>query len=141
MKAITSLTTLELYPTQMTDEVLRTLSELGWVHQVARASGEELGIPPRNPAEVVKLDLVGWDCHQGQIKPTPFTDVGPRDILVFTNLKSLDLTSSRITDTGPIELRNLKKLVDLDVSDIKVTSAGLQALEKALPDCEIKKSR
>ena len=44
-----------------------------------------------------------------------------------------------MTDAGLKELAPLKNLTSLNLSDTKVTDAGVKELQKALPNCKIKK--
>ena len=55
------------------------------------------------------------------------------------NLKSLDLSRTQVTDAGLEHLKGLTKLVSLTLLNTKVTSAGVQDLQKALPNCEIRR--
>jgi hypothetical protein len=51
----------------------------------------------------------------------------------------LDLRGTKVTDAGLRELAALKGLRILALSDTKVTDAGVAELQKALPDCKVRR--
>jgi Leucine-rich repeat (LRR) protein len=57
----------------------------------------------------------------------------------LTNLKELDLTSTKVTDAGLVHLKGLTNLRHLVLEDTQVTDAGLAAMQQTLPTCEISK--
>ncbi|MBI2823670.1 MAG: hypothetical protein HYX69_03140 [Planctomycetia bacterium] len=54
----------------------------------------------------------------------------------LANLKTLDLRGSKVRDLAP--LSGLSKLVELDVRFTAVSRGQVEALQKALPHCEIR---
>jgi eukaryotic-like serine/threonine-protein kinase len=52
-------------------------------------------------------------------------------------LATIGVSDSDLTDAGLEDLKTLPSLKDLDVRGTKVTRAGIEALQKALPDCKI----
>jgi Leucine-rich repeat (LRR) protein len=55
----------------------------------------------------------------------------------FTQLKSLDLSGSRISDRCYRNLKNLTNLEELDVTDTRLSKPTVERLRRALPDCVI----
>ncbi|MDH4129110.1 MAG: hypothetical protein OEV44_10175 [Spirochaetota bacterium] len=94
---------------------------------------------------------------------TPITDVGLSYILKITSLKELNLNETAITDNGMKSIEKLSKLEKLkllkvkisdksikhlktlkflefiDLTDTNITDKGVAELQKALPECKIKK--
>jgi Leucine-rich repeat (LRR) protein len=89
LKGLKSLDTLYLHPTQVTDGALRALGEIGLVHALARATAGS-GQRPAEPADVLALDLRG----------TPVTDAGLKELKGLPNLQTLDLRDTRVTAAG-----------------------------------------
>ncbi|HEX7377721.1 MAG TPA: hypothetical protein VF278_11445, partial [Pirellulales bacterium] len=53
------------------------------------------------------------------------------------HLHGVAFWQSDLTDAGLEHLKHLPALTSLDVQDTKVTAAGVEALQKALPDCKV----
>lgn len=88
---------------------------------------------------------------------TEVTDAGVTELTAFKNLKALSLDDTEITDAGvkalvpqknitSLSLRRtkvtdtaVKTLAELDLSKTKVTDDGVKELQKALPDCKIRR--
>ena len=51
--------------------------------------------------------------------------------------KRVELAGSDLTDAGLEHLKTLPSLVELDVSATNVTRAGVESLQKALPNCKV----
>jgi internalin A len=66
----------------------------------------------------------------------PVTDAGLKELAHLTDLRGLYLGSRRVTDAGLKELARCQKLERLVVSG-SVTEAGMAALKKELPKCNI----
>lgn len=90
-----------------------------------------------------------------------FTDETLKDIRVFTQLKSLWISSTQVTDSGLVHLKSMDKLEDvrlyhtqvtdngllhlrgltslrrLTLNATQVTEAGVNELQTALPNCKI----
>lgn len=52
-------------------------------------------------------------------------------------LEELHVPGTRVSDVGLKALYGLKNLRTLDLSNTKVTAAGVAALKKALPACKV----
>ena len=70
---------------------------------------------------------------------TQITDEGLKRLQKLTNLKFLFLSDTRIGDAGVVHLTGLTSLKSLDLRGTKVTDAGVAELQKALPNCKIRK--
>jgi hypothetical protein len=57
----------------------------------------------------------------------------------FPQLQHLDLSETRVTSQGIIHLAKLRDLRDLSFSDTAVDDAEVDALQQALPQCEIQR--
>jgi serine/threonine protein kinase/Leucine-rich repeat (LRR) protein len=66
------------------------------------------------------------------------TDAALDHIKGWPGLFTLSLANTQVTDDGLRRLSNTKSLNSLDATNTKVTAEGVAALQKALPDCEIK---
>ncbi|MGA2035645.1 MAG: hypothetical protein ABSG68_25635 [Thermoguttaceae bacterium] len=76
---------------------------------------------------VTKLDLT----------QTEINDAGLKRLEGLTGLQSLSL-GDRVTDAGLEHLKGLTQLHALNLQATKVTDAGIQGLQKALPNCKIR---
>jgi formylglycine-generating enzyme required for sulfatase activity/Leucine-rich repeat (LRR) protein len=70
---------------------------------------------------------------------TPVSDAGLIHLKGLTNLQNLQLLETRITDAGLVHFKGLTNLQKLHLSFTQVTDAGVAELQKALPNCKIKK--
>jgi hypothetical protein len=138
----------------VTDEILRSLREVGLLHALASASGRP-GALPASPAEVRALGLNGSSADKGvtdaglkelkDFKNLEFlfldgagvTDAGLKEVKQFKSLHTLSLNSTAVTDAGLRELKDFKGLQNLYLRYTKVTEAGVKELKAALPRCEI----
>jgi serine/threonine protein kinase/Leucine-rich repeat (LRR) protein len=73
------------------------------------------------------LDLIG----------SPSVTDGGLANLQGTTIKNLNLKYTRIGDQGLANLHAMKNLKSLNLTETKVTAAGVAALQKALPNCKI----
>jgi hypothetical protein len=64
-------------------------------------------------------------------------DAGLAHLKGLTELRELNLRSTKVTDAGLAHLRGLTGLRKLDLRHTKVTAAGVQDLQKALPVVQI----
>ena len=69
---------------------------------------------------------------------TLITDAGLVHLKGLTALKDLELIGTQITDAGLVHLKGLTKLQSLDLPK-QITDAGVADLQKALPNCKIRK--
>ena len=67
------------------------------------------------------------------------TDAGMVHLKGLANLETLTLSETQITDAGLVHLVGMTNLQKLIFRGTKVTSAGVAELQKALPNCEIRK--
>jgi hypothetical protein len=68
------------------------------------------------------------------------TDTGLKELAEMKGLQTLDLHNTlKVTDAGLKDLAGLQGLQTLDLRYTQVTDAGVADLQKALPDCEIRR--
>ena len=135
----------------MTDEILRSLRQVGLLHALASAS-RQAGARPASPAEVQALGLNSdkgvTDAGLKELKEfknleylflsgTGVTDAGLKELKDFKSLHTLDLSSTPVTDAGLRELKDCKELRTLYLRETKVTEGGVKELKAALPRCEM----
>jgi len=125
-----------------TDRALAVLRELGLLHALTWAGGDD-GRRPTRPAEVAVFSLQGGGVTDAGLKElAPFTgvrklylagtkvsDAGLKELAIFKNLTHLQLTGSAVTDAGVKDLVALTKLTWLNLSHTRVTDSGLKDLE------------
>jgi len=70
---------------------------------------------------------------------TPVKDADLENVKTFKKLQVLNLNYTQVTDTGLAHLKGLKELKNLSLAGALVTDSGVAALQKALPECEIKR--
>ena len=141
-------------PTQLTDKGLEhlgslvNLTTLSVTNSAIRGSGfVHLQNLPLSRLEIFHSQieddnlkyLVGHKTlRQLRIYGNPISDAGLAYIKQIPSLENLNLNGTQITDRGLpqlYELRNLKSLILLNNDGI--TPAGINALQKALPNCKI----
>ena len=66
-------------------------------------------------------------------------DAGLVHIKGLTQLERLTLSRTKTTDVGLVHLKGLTELQKLWLSGTQITDAGAAELQKALPNCKIKK--
>lgn len=71
------------------------------------------------------------------LEHTNITDTGLINLANLKNLQYLNLFDTPITDKGIAALASLKNLRNLYLYQTKATKAGAEALQKALPNCQI----
>jgi Leucine-rich repeat (LRR) protein len=130
LTAIKGLRRLALDATKVTDEGMKhcksfkKLQCLGLPGSVTAAGLAEL----KDLTELQEIRLVG------------LTDDSVKHLIPFRNLERLELIAARLTDKGLVQLKELKKLRLVEhwgSSASAVTPAGVNDLQKALPECEI----
>ncbi len=72
-----------------------------------------------------------------RLNHTNIGDAGAAHLAALSNLEELSLKRTQVTDASVAHLKNLARLKRLDVSNTGVTAAGGNALQAALPACEI----
>jgi internalin A len=69
----------------------------------------------------------------------PITGAGLAQLTGLTALEELDISKTRVGDDGLQHLKALAKLRKLDLSGTRVTEEDANNLQRALPQCEIKR--
>ena len=64
-------------------------------------------------------------------------DAGLAHLNGLTELRELNLRSTKVTDAGLVHLRALTGLRKLDLRHTRVTAAGVRSLQEALPQVQI----
>jgi hypothetical protein len=70
---------------------------------------------------------------------TQVTDAGLAYLQGLTQLQELGLWSTQVSDAGLVHLWGLTKLNSLYLGDTAVSDAGVAELQKALPNCNIRR--
>jgi len=81
--------------------------------------------------------LNGWKNLEELTLRCNLTDAGLTPIAQLTDLRKLTIAGTWITDAGLKKLVPLQNLRRLDITGTACTPAGVDALQSALPDCEI----
>ena len=85
------------------------------------------------PPEIGQLtELRGLTLHDNQLTTLP-PEIGK-----LTKLTELQIENNSVTDTDLEHLKSLTSLRRLNVRETEVTKVGVEAIRKALPNCEIK---
>ena len=85
------------------------------------------------PPEIGQLtELRGLTLHDNQLTTLP-PEIGK-----LTKLTELQIENNSVTDTDLEHLKSLTSLRRLNVRETEVTKIGVEAIRKALPNCEIK---
>jgi Leucine-rich repeat (LRR) protein len=123
---------LSLYRTAVTDAGLKELAGLASLQTLALS---QTGVTGSGLKELTgKKSLERLELSSAKV-----TDEGLKGLAGFAALEMLDLDGNpQITDTGLKELYGLTSLQSLNLSRTKVTKAGVDALKKALPECQIR---
>ena len=88
------------------------------------------------PPEIGQLtELRGLTLHDNQLTTLP-PEIGK-----LTKLTELQIEKNSVTDTDLEHLKPLTSLRRLNVRETEVTKVGVEAIRKALPNCEIKAPR
>lgn len=105
-------------------EMLKALTTIAGSEQLYIAEIDDVGLtsPAPGPATDAKLKQL-------------------RDSRKIGQLRRLWLNRSDVTDAAVEDLKDITSLEMLDLRDTKVSEAGVEILQKALPECEIHWSR
>jgi CheY-like chemotaxis protein len=124
---------LHLDHTEISDEGLKLLSSLPSL-QILDLKGTR--ITDAGLAEVGRLTgLKGL-----YLTRTGITDSGLRHLQNLTNLETLILWDTGIGDAGLEHIKSLKRLQEVILWNTPVTPQGAEALQAALPDCDVSTS-
>jgi internalin A len=67
----------------------------------------------------------------------PITDAGLAQLKAMKSLESLNITDTKITDRAVPILSEMKRLQFLTLSEKQIGKPGVEALKKALPNCDV----
>ena len=130
LQSLTSLQELHLDHTEITDEGLKLLSSLPNL-EILDLKGTR--ITDDGLAEVGRLTrLKGL-----YLTRTGITDAGLAHLRGLTNLETLILWETGIGDAGLEHLKPLQRLQELILWSTRVTPQGAEALQAALPGCDV----
>ena len=88
------------------------------------------------PAEIGQLANLTWLYLEGNQLTTLPPEIGK-----LTKLTELHIEKTSVTDTDLEHLKSLTSLRRLNVRETEVTKVGVEAIRRALPNCEIKVPR
>ncbi len=88
------------------------------------------------PPEIGQLTNLTWLYLEGNQLTTLPPEIGK-----LTKLTELQIEKNSVTDTDLEHLKSLTSLRRLNVRETEVTKVGVEAIRKALPNCEIKVPR
>ena len=83
--------------------------------------------------------LVSWMFRGVSIGGANVTEAALEHLKGLTNLKVLWLINTKVTDAGLEHLSGLTNLENLYVIGTKVSDEGVKKLQKALPNCKIRR--
>jgi hypothetical protein len=105
--------------------------------------GKELRLDVSQPAST-DLSPLGRlqpeDLQYLQLSSTRVTNAGLRYLQRLTGLRVLWLYDTHISDEGLIHLQGLTGLQVLNLRGTLVSRGGVDALQQALPECEIRRT-
>ncbi len=123
LAGVRTLASVYLNSEQLGDDHLRALREMGLLHILANQTGGG-----KKSAE---------DVTSFNLRSSPITDAGLRELAGLRNLVLLDLCATGVTDAGLRDLAGFGKLSLLTLQSTRVTEAGISELKKSLPNCRI----
>lgn len=132
LTGLTKLQELRLSSTKITDdglEQLKGLSQLQKLYLSNNKITDDGLVHLEGLTSLIKLYLGG----------TKVTGKGLVHLSGLTELQWLDLMNTEVTEKGLVHLKGLVKLQKLYLYGTKVSPEGIRKLQKALPNCEIKK--
>ena len=132
LKRLTKLQDLNLSSTKVTDA--------GLVHLKALTNLQDLNLSFTKVTDAGLVHLAGMNLKSLTPPKEAMTDLGLKYYLAAVERPStLSLGKWKITDAGLVHLKGLTKLQELDLHNTKITNAGIADLQKALPNCQIRK--
>ena len=130
LEELTSLTTLDLGGTGITDSQLVHLKNL---KQLSELHLDSVNISDAGLANLKGLTRIS----RLELEKTGVTDSGLVHLDGLTKLRKLSLAFTQVTDRGLVHLKELTHLLQLDLSSTGVTDAGVKDLKLALPNVTI----
>lgn len=99
-----------------------------------------LNVTPQASTDLSPLaTLQPYDLQYLQLSGTRVTNAGLSYLRGLTGLRVLWLYDTQISDAGLVHLRGLTGLRVLNVRSTLVSTGGVDALQRALPQCEIRR--
>jgi hypothetical protein len=155
LESLTELQHLGLYSTQITDVALNRLRGLTNLRELNLSGGSRItdaGV--RNLSSLTRLESLGLGGAQITdaglevlenfphlkmiwLYGTPVGDSGMARIAALPELTWISLQKTKVTDAGVARLAALTNLKHLDLRETGVSWEGVNALKRALPDCDI----
>ncbi len=131
--AVRTLKSLTLHSPHLTDAIWKPIAEMpnltildiGWHEGLPAMKGT--GISALAQRRIEKLLLIGLGLDDGAV----------REITTLSHVRHLILRGSSLSDEQLQHFGRLKDLQKLNLSQTNVTEAGVAALKKALPNCQI----
>jgi internalin A len=128
--SLTQLRVLRLGVTSVTDAGLKDIGSLTQLQSLGLGTTKVTDVGLKELASLKQLVWLRLD-------KTAVTDEGLKDLAAITSLQTLDLSGTRVTDAGLKDLATLKQLQELNLTGTKATETGVNALQAALPNCNI----
>jgi Leucine-rich repeat (LRR) protein len=114
------------------------ISDAGLVHMSGFPNLETLGLSQTSVTDKGLTHLRGLkNLRYLALLQTQVGDMGLAHLVDLPSLATLSLESTQITDAGLSHVRKIKNLRLLKVEGTKVTRNAVEALRRALPECEI----
>ncbi len=100
-----------------------------------------LNVNPQGSTDLSPLGaLQPEDLQYLQLSSSRVTNVGLLHLQRLTGLRALWLYDTRISDAGLVHLQGLTNLQVLNLRGTLVSPGGVDALQQALPGCEIRRA-
>jgi hypothetical protein len=122
LKNLKSLTTLQLFGTEVSDVGLKDLKDLKNLTTLGLAFTKVTDVGLKQLKDLQNLILL-------DLGNTKVTDAGLKELKVLQNLAFLKLDTTKVTDAGLKELKVLEKLTSLDLGSTQTTDVGLTELK------------
>lgn len=108
---------------------------------VPKGKDLRLNVSPQASTDLAPLSaLQAEDVQYLQLSGTRVTNAGLSHLRGLTGLRVLWLYDTRISDAGLVHLQGLTGLRVLNLRSTLVSSGGIDALQAALPQCEIRRA-
>jgi hypothetical protein len=100
-----------------------------------------LNVSPQASTDLSPLGrLQPEDLQYLQLSSTRVTNAGISHLRGLTGLRVLWLYDTQVGDTGLVHLQGLTRLQVLNLRGTLVSHSGVDALQRALPQCEIRRA-